>query len=46
LIVLNKELKERNIVFKDYVELVEDQEKFEKLANNINLPKGEDQKTL
>jgi hypothetical protein len=40
LIALKKELKEKNINLKDYIELLKDQEKFEKLINNINLPKG------
>jgi len=39
LIELNKELKERNINLKQYIELLEDQAKFEKLVNSINLPK-------
>ncbi len=40
LIALNKELKERNINLEKYIELVEDQAKFNKYINEINLPKG------
>jgi len=39
LIALNKELKKRNINFKEYAELLEDQEKFEKYVKNIELGK-------
>jgi len=44
LIDLNKELKLRNINIKDYIELTEDQAKFEKLVYNINLTKGSKKK--
>jgi hypothetical protein len=40
LIVLNKELKERNIDLKKYAELLDDQAKFEKLVQSIQFPKG------
>ncbi len=40
LIALGKELKERNINLEKYQELINDQEKFKKLVNNINMPKG------
>jgi hypothetical protein len=40
LIELDKELKKRNINLEKYCELLNDQEKFQKYINNINLPKG------
>ena len=40
LIALNKELKDRNINLEKYIELAEDQAKFDKLISEINLPKG------
>jgi hypothetical protein len=40
LVALGKELKARNINLKKYQELLFDQEKFQKLVNSINLPKG------
>ena len=40
LYALKKELKERNIDLEKYIELVEDQSKFEKYVSGINFPKG------
>ena len=40
LVALNKELKEKNINLHDYVELLEDQAKFQKYLASINLSKG------
>ena len=40
LIALKNELKERKIDLERYIELTEDQEKFEKYIANVNLPKG------
>lgn len=36
LIALNKELKKKNLNLKEYIDLLEDQEKFQKYVNNIN----------
>ncbi len=40
LIELGKELKERNINLSDYKELLDDQDKFEKLVKSVELSKG------
>jgi hypothetical protein len=40
LVELGKELKARNINLEKYQELLNDQEKFHKLVNSINFPKG------
>lgn len=39
-VALNKELKKKNINLNEYAELLEDQAKFEKYLNSINLAKG------
>jgi hypothetical protein len=44
LIALKNELKERKIDLERYIELTEDQEKFEKYIANVNLPKGKNKK--
>jgi len=44
LIALRNELKERKIDLGRYIELTEDQEKFEKYIATINLPKGNNKK--